>query len=181
MFRLKWVARFPEELVTDVKKSYFYLLESSDITSEEDLDHLIRFMFEFSDRAFYLVSPVSQGCNHFVLSAEQHGVLNLVRTERHYYPHPNYKRDYIKIDKDPPVWDWEKEVKEKSPEHIRCTMELTERWRRKLELREALSETSEKESEESPLILKPNMFGIGLDLPTAAKWFKRKFGKSPNE
>ncbi len=145
--------RFPEELSTDVKKSYFYLIESSDITSEEDLDHLIRLMFEFSDRAFYLVSPATQGTNHYVLSAEHHGVLKLVRTERQYYPHPNFKRDYIKIDKENPEWDWEKEVRENAPEHIRCTMELTERWRRKLELGEALSENRQKESDESPLIL----------------------------
>ncbi|MDH3378860.1 MAG: hypothetical protein OEQ39_18190, partial [Gammaproteobacteria bacterium] len=109
--------RFPEELATDVEKSYFYLIESSDITSEEDLENLIRLMFEFSDRAFYLVSPAASGANHFVLSAEQHGVLKLVRSERNYYPHPNFKRDYIKIGVEP-EWDWEKKVKENEPEHI---------------------------------------------------------------
>lgn len=89
---------FPEELATDVKKSYFSLIESSDITSEEDMVYLIRVMFGLSDHAFYLVCPASQWANRFVLSAERHGVLKLLRTERHYYPHPNFKRDYIKID-----------------------------------------------------------------------------------
>lgn len=174
-FKAPWAALLPRG-----NKGDTHLIENSDITLEEDLDHLIRLMFGFPDRAFYLVSLASQGANQFVLSAEQHGVLKLVRTDRHYYPHPNFKRDYIKIDKENPDWDWEKEAKENAPEHIRCTMELTERWRRKLELSEALSETNQKESDESPFILKPGMFGIGIDLPKAAKWFKKKFGKSPN-
>ncbi len=170
---------FPKELSTDVKRSFFHVIECDDIESEEDLSHLVRVMFEFSDRKFYLFCLKSQGANSFILNAEQHGVINIKRTELQYYPRPNSDKNYIKIDKPVPIWEWEKEVRENSPEFIRCTIELSERWRRKLELKEALEDTTENKEDENPMILKPSMFGIGIDLHKAKKWLNRKFSKRP--
>lgn len=169
------------ELITSVKHSKLHAIECDEIASEEDLDHLIRFMFEFSERDFFLYCPLSNGANQFVLAAEVHGVLTIALTEMRYYRHPNFQRDYVKIDREEPLWDWEKEVRETAPEFMRCTLKLTERWRRKLELQEALADQEEKKEPESPLILKPGMFGLGLDLPKALKWWQRRKNNGPNK
>jgi hypothetical protein len=168
--------RFPEELATDVKPSQFYVIENSDIATEADLNRLIELMFLFPERDFFLYGLKEQGANHLVLSAEHHGVLRIERWETQYYPHPKYKRDWIRIDKPNPIWDWEKIVRETSPEFIRFTLKLTERWRRKTELQEALSE-SKKPEDKSPLVLKPSFYGVGIDLPKAWRWLKEKWKK----
>ncbi|NQY25825.1 MAG: hypothetical protein HRT92_01450 [Piscirickettsiaceae bacterium] len=172
--------KFPEELSTNVERSFFYTIENNDIKSDNDLSFLIRIMFEFSDRKFYLFCLKSQGASSYVINAEQHGVINIKRTELQYYPHPKFDHDYIKINKTNPAWGWEEEVIKDSPEFIRCTLELTERWKRKLELKEALDNTTDSEANGSPIILKPSIFGIGIDLPKALKWFIQKYGKSPD-
>jgi hypothetical protein len=163
--------RFPEKLATDVKRSHFHVIENSDIATEESLNRLVELMFIFPERDFYLFGLKAQGANHLVVSAERHGVLRIERWETQYYPHPNFKRDWITIDKPDSVWDWEKEVRETSPEFIRFTLKLTERWRRKMELREALSEL-QKPDDKNPLLLKPSIYGVGIDLPKAWKWLK---------
>lgn len=168
--------RFPEEFATDVMRSHFYVIENSDIATEDDLDQLVALMFFFPERDFYLFSLKEQGANHLVVSAEHRGALHIERWETQYYPHPKFKRNWIKIDKPTPVWDWEKEVRETSPEFIRFTLKLTGRWRRKMELREALSE-SQKPGDKNPLILKPSFFGVGIDLPRAWKLLKEKWQK----
>ena len=159
----------------------FHVIESDEIASEEDLDYLIRFMFEFSERDYFLFCPVSNGVNQFVLAAEIHGVLNISLTEMRYFPHTSFDHDYIKLDREERLWDWEKEVRETSPEFMRCTLKLTERWRRKLELHEALADQEANKEPASPLILKPGMFGIGLDLPIALKWWQRRKQNGPNK
>ncbi|MDW7772465.1 MAG: hypothetical protein SCH71_06185 [Desulfobulbaceae bacterium] len=172
---------FPDHLITEVKRSMFHDIECTDIGSEEDLHNLVRMMFEFSERDFFLYCPASSGVNQMVLAAEVHGVLSIVRTEKCYYPHPNSKHDYVKIDRKEPLWDWEKEVRETAPEFLRCTLKLTDRWRRKLALKEALSEQEANKDEESPLILKPTMFGFGIDLQKALKWLKSRKKNGPNK
>lgn len=168
--------RFPEELATDVKYSQCYVIENGDIATEDDLNQLVELMFLFPERDFYLFGLKEQGANHLVVGAEHHGVLRIERSETQFYPHPNFKRDWIKIDKPNPVWDWAKEVRETSPEFIRFTLKLTERWRRKMELREALSE-SQKPEDKNPLLLKLSFYGLGIDLPKAWKWLKEKWKK----
>jgi hypothetical protein len=168
--------RFPEELATDVKLSQFYTIENSDIATEDDLDRLVELMFHYPERNFYLFGLKEQGANHIVVSAEQHGILRIERYETQYYAHPKFERDWVKIDKRNPKWDWEKNVIENSPEYIRFTLKLTERWRKKMELGEALSAAEPKE-DKNPLLLKPNFFGMGIDLPKAWDWLKAKCKK----
>lgn len=131
-------------------------------------------MFQYSERDFYLFGLKEEGANQFVVSAERHGILKITRYETQYHPHPKFKRDWIKIDKPNPVWDWEKEVRENSPEYIRFTLKLTERWRRKLDLSEALS-AAKPEEDKNPLLLKLGFHGIGIDLPKAWNWLKEKW------
>jgi hypothetical protein len=40
-----------------------------------------------------------------------------------------------------------------------------------MELREALSEL-QKPDDKNPLLLKPSIYGVGIDLPKAWKWLK---------
>lgn len=169
---------FPEGLATDVKRSQFYDIDNSDIATEDDLNQLVDLMFIFSEREFFLFGLKSQGANPLVLNAERHGVLYIERSETQYYPHPNFKSDWIKIDKPNPIWDWEKEVRETAPEYVRFTLKLTERWRRKMELREALSDSQESE-DKNPLLLKPSLFGFGVDLPKAWKYLKERWRNGP--
>lgn len=96
---------FPEELATDVRRSEFHVIENSDIASKEDLDRLVRLMFEYPERNYYLFAPKDHGANSLVLGAEKHGILRIDRVELRYFPHPNFERDYIKIDKPEPVWN----------------------------------------------------------------------------
>ncbi|MCW5576202.1 MAG: hypothetical protein KIT13_08915 [Burkholderiales bacterium] len=166
--------RFPEELATDVKRLGFYVIENGDISTSEDLNHLVELMFQFPERSFYLFTRKGEGANHLVVTAEHRGILWIEQWETHYYPHSNFKRDWIRIDKPNLVLDWGKEVRANSPEYIRFTLKLTERWRRKLELREAFAET-EKSEDTNPLVLKPSFFGIGIDLPKAWKWVARRW------
>ena len=46
------------------------------------------------------------------------------------------------------------------------------------ELREAFAET-EKPEDTNPLVLKPNFFGIVIDLPKAWKWVTKRWRKQP--
>lgn len=170
--------RFPDHLITSLRRSQFHSIENGDIATEENLDQLINLMFHYPERDFYLFASKDSGVNHLVLSAEQLGVLRIEVTEMQYYPHPNYKHDWIKIDKPDPTWDWEKEVRENSPEFMRCTLKLTDRWRRKLDLQEALADSKSEEGQ-NPFLLKPSFYGLGIDLPKAWKWLKGKFGRKP--
>ena len=170
--------RFPEGLATDVKRSKFYTIENTDISTEEDFNHLVELMFQYPERKFYIFGVKEQGANHLVVSAEQHGILLIERSETQYYAHPNFERDWVRIDKQSPKWDWEKEVIESAPEYIRFTLKLTERWRRKMDLNEALSAT-EAQADKNPLLLKPSFFGMGVDLPKAWNWIKSKLRKQP--
>ena len=163
--------RFPEELLTDVERSQFHSIENSDIANENDLNHLVELIFLYPERDFYLFGLKEQGANHLVVTAEHHGVIRIVRSESQYYPHPNIERDWVKIDKQNPQFDWEKHAIENSPEYLRFTLKLTERWRRKLDLNEALSSSQVKE-DKNPLLLTPNIYGMGIDLPKTWNWLK---------
>ena len=72
--------RFPEHLISEIVQSQFYLIENSDIVTENDLNLLIELLFHFSDRAFYLFARKDQSVNHLIQSAVQHGVLLIEKT-----------------------------------------------------------------------------------------------------
>lgn len=168
--------RFPDNLIAKVRRSRFYTIENEDIASKEDFDQLIKLMFDYPEIDFYLFSQKATGLNNLIIGGEKFGVLRIEYIEMQYYQHPNYRRDWIKIDKYQSFFEWEKDVLETSPEYFRCTLKLTDRWRRKIDLQEILAQ-SKGSGKGGIFQWTPNFYGIGINIPNALKYLKSKFFK----
>lgn len=160
---------FPDNF-DSVRKTDFYDIIDGEIANEDEFEHLVKLMYNEEEALFYLYSRKDSGISNFMLSAEKFSNIKFEVTEMAYFSHPKFERDFIKINKEDPAWEWEMEVIESSPEYMRTTLKLTEKTRRRLDRQDLVSELKD----DSPVFLKPNLFGIGVDLK---KTWRRQKGK----
>jgi TIR domain-containing protein len=126
---------FPDITPSKITESVMYVIEPDDIKSEKDLQSLIHQMFDYPDRDFYLFQEKDGTRNDRIIAADTLGTILMSETEFFYYKHPNFERDYIKIERPDGnyKWDWEREVVEKGPMFMRTKLKLTERTNRQLD------------------------------------------------
>lgn len=168
------------DIFDKVRESRFHVIEVDDFITADDLQKLVLFMYNFPERDFSYYPEKNGRRNKLLEEAFDQHVILVKEIEFHYFKHPNFIRDYIKIlPRDGEYdWDWEKEVAQKGPEFLQIKLELSERQKRALEIEENVA--AHKASDSNPLQLKPNFHGIGIDLPKLWKWIKKKFGSHYN-
>lgn len=164
--------RFPEYLATSVRQSKFHVIENRDISDPDDLHRLLRLLFDFPERSFYLFVQKQASLTDQLRQAVDSGDALITQTDLEFYPHPNFKHDYVRIRRGQESFDWEKEVVASATEYIRFTLVLSERKRRAMEIDLHIDAHSRKSA--NPLKLEPNIWGIGIDLKKVWAWLKSK-------
>ena len=152
-----------------------HTIEADDLQSEEDIGN-----------SSVSCTPIKKGSSSYLSRArekenkelfdrlESFGVLSGA-SEFYYYKHPNMERDYIRIQRHNIQFDWEQQTVAKGPMFFRTTLKLSQAMRRRLMIQEQLA--IEKAHDVNPLELKPNFFGIGIDLAKFFRWASRWFKK----
>ena len=156
------MAVFPNITPDKVKITQSYMIEVEDIQTENDLQELILLMFNNSESKFHYYKEKDCPGNGLLSEASNRGDILMNTTEFFYYKHPKHKRDYVKIARDGGKFEWQKEIAEKGPMFVRITLGLSNKMKRQLETHERIE--IKRQLDTNPLELKPNFYGIGIDL-----------------
>jgi hypothetical protein len=127
---------FPNIIPSSIKESTFRIIESGDLTTEEDIDVLIKLLFQDPECSFYYFAEKDKGTKDVpLLKARKNGDILMQETEFFYYRHPKFKHDYVKIESrdNKYEWDWEEEVVGKGPMYTRTKLQISHRKRTELE------------------------------------------------
>ncbi|UGY23556.1 hypothetical protein HU675_0037305 [Bradyrhizobium septentrionale] len=166
---------FDENTLPDVglegfKNGYFYAIETADFQTKEDFEKLLQYMHAFAERSFRYYWEQGTPLNQYFVTAERLGVIVYGEARSSFYRHPNYERDYVHIPQSPDgtyAFDWQEDVVEKGPMFFETTLALSERERRRRDVADLA-----KVSDPSPLILRPALWGMGIDIPVAVRRLK---------
>jgi len=154
----------------------YHRFENKDIQSEGALNELISLMFDHPERDFYVFSEKNSKPNSLLVKANKDGSILINKVELFYYRHPRNKHSFIRIPRSGGEFEWEKELAKQGPMFQRAKLKLTARMKSQLE---ALNKIAiEKRSDSFPIELKPNLFGIGLDLKKLFRFVRQFFGKT---
>ena len=167
--------KFPNIVPDSIRETRFWVLENDDFKTEEEISTLLGMMYDHPEDDFILFTPKTGTINSLVSSAIGSAAIVVVETKGHYYPHPKFKRDYIRIHDATVSLDWEREVLSQGNMHFRHELKLSERARRQFEMQQFLE--MQKTANANPLKLEPNFMGIGLDLRKAYTWLKQQLKK----
>jgi hypothetical protein len=124
--------RFPDHLISSVRKRRIWEFWEEDIKSAADVEEIHGLMFQHSDESFFLFRRESRA-DAKALSLFGEGRVRTVETQRNWFAHPNFKNDYIRI-RPNTKWDWEKEILLSGEPLFRLEIELVEFERRRREL-----------------------------------------------
>ncbi|MBT6690434.1 hypothetical protein HN903_02475 [archaeon] len=153
----------------------YHRFENKDIQSEGALNELISLMFDHPERDFYVFTEKNSKPNSLLMKANKDGSILINEVELFYYRHPRDKHSFIRIPRGGGEFEWEKELTKQGPMFQRTKLKLTARMKRQLE---ALNKIAlEKRSDSFPIELKPNLFGLGLDLNKLFRFVRQFFGK----
>jgi len=154
----------------------YHRFENNDIKSEEALKELISLMFDHPERNFYVFAEKDSKPNTLLMKANKDGKILINEVELFYYRHPRDKHSFVRIPRNGGEFEWEKELAKQGPMFQRAKLELTARMKRQLEVLNKIA--LEKRSDSFPIELKPNLFGIGLDLKKLFQFVRQFFGKT---
>jgi len=154
----------------------YHRFENKDIQSEEALNELISLMFDHPERDFYVFAEKNSKPNTLLMKANKDGAILINEVELFYYRHPRDKRSFVRISRNGGEFEWQKELTKQGPMFQRAKLELTARMKRRLEAFNKIE--LEKISDSFPIELKPNLFGIGLDLKKLFRFVQQFFGKT---
>ena len=120
-----------------IKESRFHVIEAGDLKTDEDIDRLIKQMWLQPEVDFYYFQGHMGGpsMDKVLLKAKNKGDILMDESERRYYKHPEFKRNYVHIipTDGEYAWDWEREVVERGPEFWRIKLKLSPRKRDELD------------------------------------------------
>ena len=153
-----------------------HVFEANEVCSASNITQICRWIFNYPERKFYLflIEGIKEN-RDLIYNIEKNGIL-APTTERHFYKHPsNHPKDFIRIHPNEIEFDCEREIVQKGPKYIRLELNLSERKRRELEIKEKID--TEKEADSNPLEIKPNFMGIGIDVNKALRWVKKLFSR----
>lgn len=131
-------AIFPESIIPDkVEESLIHILENDDFTNPKEVKKFIEVMYKCPERKFYLFVEHDKPINQYLMEAKNKNKILMNVCELNFYPHPKFKRDYIKIDKNNISFDWEKDVLNKSPMFKKITLTLTKEAEKELDFKKS--------------------------------------------
>jgi hypothetical protein len=173
------IAVFPNFVPTKVTKRYVHVIENDDIVSTEDMDRLLNLLYEHEDHEFFLFYSLdlTKSRNSLIQKSIEDGTISANTIENFYYRHPNFARDYILIHPNCYNFAWEKALVERGPMYTRVQLSLSQRARRRREMAEMRVEMSSSKptsAHPNPLILRPAIWGFGIDLPQLWLWLKQR-------
>ena len=167
--------RFPDILLSHVKRSRFWVIENDDLADKQDVSDLVARLYDYPEDDFYLFKQHDHSTNPFLQAAVDGEVVALTEWKLNYYPHPKFKRDYVHLDENRLFWDWEREVVTTCPMFVRFELKLTTKARRALEHQQLIA--TQKHADRNPVELKPNFMGLGIDVYKAVDWQRAAFHK----
>ena len=111
----------------EIKRSQFRVIEPSDMQSPQDVEALMRLMWQERECAFSYYMPKNGPGSAAMTQARHSGELLMEEMKRRYFRHPRYDRDYVHIpDRNGSYrWPWEKGVVEKGPEYWQVRLQLS--------------------------------------------------------
>lgn len=163
---------FPEELMASVETTFFWTLENAEISTYEDLEKLLRLLFDCPEHDFYVYLQKGASKTAVLDSAMTlRGDINVVKTDLRFYRHPGGKGNFVRVLPEHADFDEMREVAQ-TPEYIRFTVRLSERKRRDMEVKEHMA--AHAAATANPLMLQPNVGGFGIDVLKAWAWLKAR-------
>jgi hypothetical protein len=167
--------RLPDDLLTHVKRTRFWVIENADLVDEQEVSDLVSRLYDYPEDDFYFYKQHDHPTNRHLQSAADAEVIVLTEWKLNFYPHPNFKRDYVQLDKNRLTWEWQRDVILTSPMFVRFELKLTARARRALEHQQLIA--AQKQADRNPVELKPNFMGLGIDVYKALDWLRNAFRK----
>lgn len=164
--------RFPEHLMTTVRTTMVWNFENADISTPEDLHHLLSLMFDQPEHEFYVFLQKHASLTEDLARATDSigGDIKVVQTDLRFYRRPGTK-NFMQVRSDDSQFEWVREVA-KTQEYIRFTLRLSERARREMEVKQHLAAHSEANA--NPLMIQPNFVGFGINLFKGWRWLKER-------
>jgi len=158
-----------------------HVLYRTDLITDEDIQGLIHDLFFFPEDKYFLYyeysnKEIPEGFDAKKL--KQYG-LSLRKHENFFYRRP-WDKDrpeqysYVRLTVSGIKYPWQQEIVDKGPMYGRVQIDLME-WRKK-EIELARIKALSKKDED-PLILQPNICGVGIDIKKIPSWIKRIFSK----
>jgi hypothetical protein len=161
------------------KQTTIHNFENAELTTKEQLEKLIKLMFDYPEREFYLFMEVGKKQNPRLKKAAEKNIILLNEVDCFYFKHPDIKNDYIKIPGKEIQNDWQKKIIQTRPKFIRITLKLTKKTQRELEI--SYKNFRDKQKLGNPFEFKPNFCDFGVDLENVWPWIKKAWVKIKNK
>ncbi len=176
---LKWPESLPPPVqVTRLPKEI--PLHHIDLIHDQDINNVLHALYFFSEDKYFFYyeysnSKVPEG---FSLEKLKLNGIDTKKYENFYYRRPwddekPEKYNYQQFTPANIEYTWQQDIVNKGPMYGRVQLELFE-WKRKSI---DVDQISEATKDTNPLILQPNMAGIGVDLYKLVRWVKNRFSK----
>jgi hypothetical protein len=136
------IAAFPDITPSKISSTLSHEYLSRDIKTEKDFQGLIRLMFQFPERDYYIFQEYKAAGGELLRAKEEAGLILFRETEFFFYRHPDpTQRGFVHIERHDGNYETaeEKEIVEKGPMFMRSLLALPERTRRELEVYERLT------------------------------------------
>ena len=148
------------------------IIHGKEIPSEHSLRSLCETLFYYPEREIQLYLEHKSPKSSLILDElRKHGVL-CENTEYYYYEKRKNSCVFVKLKIEEAKTQWQKDAIEKGPMFGKTILQLSERKKREYEMQQLMDKM--KSDDNNPLELKPNMFGIGVDLLKLFKFVKKK-------
>lgn len=128
------IPEFPNITPNKIIENKIYTFLLKNIKSEKDVNDILNLLYEYPERDFYLFIKRNNN-NQKNINLNNYGILTKEK-EFYYYKHPEIENDFVRISE--PNFEWEEKVIQNNPMFIRVKLELSERVKRKLEVKEKL-------------------------------------------
>lgn len=160
---------FPMHLVDTIRRTEFYVILNDEMGTGEDISQIIERMFAEAESLFYLVVREGESFTAPLQNVLDAGEIRITLTDQHFYEHPNFRRDYVKI-VGGGTRDWQRSLVARGRRFSRHTLVLSDATRRRLTAEEHLAIAEKKHK--SPFEAKPGLWGFSIDLMKVGRWLK---------
>jgi hypothetical protein len=172
----KELPKFPDLIPDSIKKIDRWVYENANLETEEAISELIANLYDHPENDFFLFRENDQPIKPLLQNLIDTNAIIVTETQTFFYPHPNFKCHYVKIERNSIRWDWEREVIAEKKVNFRHQLRLSEKSRRLLEMQQLIKMQNEA-NDAGPLKLEPNFMGFGIDLKKAYTWLMKKANK----
>jgi len=150
----KTSAQYPDLPWSGVTVGRFLPLIPEDFPDPQSITELCQYLFGFPEHKVYLFHPFGNPVPDVLRQAEDTNDIVMSLFERPYYRHrAGSERTFTQIP----------EASQDGVEYVRIKLKLSEARRRAMEIQAHL-QTAEASESDSPVILRPALWGIGIDL-----------------